>query len=210
MNRALILAGIGIALYLVSRESSAVFAETQDFTEYPIEPEWPGYPSIDTEYAMPDNEQQQRNLAAFLLVIRYCEGTADSSGEGYRALFGWSPGNGITFSDFSKHPNIAKYWTNPATGQKIKTTAAGAYQINYPTYQDFGGGDFSPDSQDAMATRIIARAGALEDVYAGRLQVAVNKLGGRWASLPSSTAGQPTRSFAFCLATFSGNGGATA
>ncbi len=49
------------------------------------------------------------NQKAFLAMLRKCEGT--DSVEGYRALFGWRPGNGKTFDSFAEHPNISAAYT---------------------------------------------------------------------------------------------------
>ena len=146
------------------------------------------------------------NLPAFLMAIRACEGTAGP--DGYRTLFG-----GKLFDDFSAHPNVRSIF--PQTdGSHGVTTAAGAYQIIFATWErlrvKLGLPDFSPDSQDAAATELISEKNALADVMAGRLMDAVNKCGVVWASLPSSTYMQPRRSFAFAAAAYSDAGGAIA
>jgi len=74
------------------------------------------------------DEQKQANLDAFLWALRVSEGTATASEEGYRALFGWRPGNGKTFADMSQHPRQFFTYTNLADST-IRTSAAGAYQI---------------------------------------------------------------------------------
>lgn len=101
---------------------------------------------------------------------------------------------GKTFSDYSKHPGIVGVRTKDGP-----STAAGKYQITKSTYDDFapklGITDFSPESQDKIAAAIIAREGASGDIEAGNFTGAINKLGGRWASLPSSKYGQAKRSW---------------
>lgn len=100
---------------------------------------------------------------------------------------------GSKFSDFRAHPRIVGLRT--AEGP---STAAGKYQIVGTTYDDvapkIGIRDFSPDSQDKIAIELIRRKGALEDVRSGNFDAAIGKLGGTWASLPSSPYSQPKRS----------------
>jgi len=90
----------------------------------------------------------EKNLKAFLLMIRYAEGT--SSQNGYQKLYG-----GSLFNDLSKHPNIAvNKWG-------ITSTAAGAYQILFKTWteiqQKLKLPDFSPQSQDKAAVELIKK-----------------------------------------------------
>src|SRR5262245_12539239 len=81
----------------------------------------------------------EKNLKAFLAMIRYSEGTF--SKDGYRKLYG-----GGLFTDFSNHPNT------PITKWGITSTAAGAYQILVRTWQELQSKlkltDFSPANQD--------------------------------------------------------------
>jgi len=146
------------------------------------------------------------NLPAFLLTIRSCEGTAGP--DGYKTLFG-----GKLFDDFSEHPN-ARASFRQTDGSLGFTTAAGAYQIIFATWERLRVKlrlpDFSPASQDAAATELISERNALADVLAGRLLDAVNKCGAVWASLPSSTYMQPRRSFQFAADAYSGAGGVIA
>jgi muramidase (phage lysozyme) len=143
------------------------------------------------------------NLRAFLAVIRACEGTVGD--EGYRALFGWRPGNGKVFDSFADHPRKRIPYGD------TYTTAAGAYQMLASTYDDAkahtGVTDFSPESQDRCAVYLIQRRGALDDVNAGRLRAAISKTNREWASLPGSPYGQPVRTLDFCERTFATHGG---
>lgn len=138
------------------------------------------------------------NLAAFLAVIRACEGT--SGPNGYRTLFG-----GKLFESYADHPRVRVPF------KATYSTAAGAYQILEPTWGDFikaeGPHDFSPDNQDLCARWLIKRRGALADVEAGRLRAAIAKCALEWASLPGSPYGQPTRDIAYCERIFHLNGG---
>lgn len=121
------------------------------------------------------------NVQKFLGLLGKAEG-AD-----YNTIVG-----GRSFSDFGSHPNVVGLRTKEGP-----STAAGKYQITKTTYDEFskkvGVSDFSPASQDKVALAIIQQEGALEDVKAGNFKSAIDKLGGRWASLPSSKYSQPKR-----------------
>lgn len=99
-------------------------------------------------------------------------------------------------TDFSRHPNIVGLTT--AEGP---STAAGKFQITGTTYRDvapkLGITDFSPESQEKIAVELIRRAGALDAVDRGDWNGAISKLGGTWASLPSSPYKQPKRTAEF-------------
>jgi muramidase (phage lysozyme) len=151
-------------------------------------------------------------MQAFLDAIAACEGTATD--DGYRALFGYRPGNGKTFDNgYARHPNVRTSFEQ-TDGSVNFSTAAGRYQIIYPTYvrlsKLLGTVDFSPQTQDAMACQLIKEDGATADVEAGNLQAAVDKCSGTWASLPASHYPQPKRTYQFALAAFQGAGGSVA
>ena len=126
---------------------------------------------------------QNTNVTAFLKAIRLGEGTLDDYG--YKRIVG-----GDVFSDFSKHPNqrvfIPRY--------DVYSTAAGAYQIIFPTWSNlvhqYAFPDFSPTSQDEAAVALIAGRHALQDVIDGHFVDAVQKCSAEWASLPGAKAGQ--------------------
>lgn len=122
-------------------------------------------------------------------IRRFLNLLARAEGGDYDVIVG-----GKKFSDFSRHPGVVGVRTVDGP-----STAAGRYQITKSTYDDFapklGITDFSPESQDKIALAIIQRQGALDDVRSGRFEQAINKLGGRWASLPTSTSTQPKRSW---------------
>lgn len=131
----------------------------------------------------------EKNVAAFLSMIRHAEGTAGP--QGYRTLFG-----GGTFDHFADHPRGRV--TATLGGKPITSSAAGAYQILERTWDEVQAAldlpDFSPASQDAAAVYLIRRRGALEDVRAGRFEAAIAKVAKEWASLPGSPYGQPLKS----------------
>lgn len=149
-----------------------------------------------------DLDMNNANLQAFLRMIRYAEGTA--SANGYRMLFG-----GKLFEGYADHPRIPV--TATLGGQRITSTAAGAYQFLARTWDDIkrtaGVSDFSPASQDRAAAALIRRRGALADVYAGRFEEAVRKCAREWASLPGSPYGQPVKSMEQVKTAYQGAGG---
>lgn len=156
-----------------------------------------------------------RNVQAFLRVIRAGE-THPTDDEAYRALFGWRPGNGQTFASFDDHPRIAIQspwgWTSAAGAYQAMCAVPG--KVKTDTWGDFirahGPRDFSPLSQDIFALWCIARRGALADVVAGRLDVALTKCAKEWASLPGSPYGQPTKTLEQCRAIYRQHGGTLA
>ena len=121
-------------------------------------------------------------------VSKYLSFLGSAEGADYNTIVG-----GSKFEDYSKHPGIVGVTT--AEGP---STAAGKYQITKTTYDQYakklGITDFSPESQDKIALELIKDKGALEDVQKGDYDSANKKLGGVWASLPSSTYNQPKRS----------------
>lgn len=143
----------------------------------------------------------QKNLKAFLLMIQYSEGTSGTNA--YRTLYG-----GGLFNDFSAHPNtkIKKYG--------ITSTAAGAYQILNRTWGEVALRlkltDFSPINQDRAAIELIRRRKALDDVFAGRFSVAIEKCRKEWASLPGAGYGQHENSIKGLLAVYHMAGGTIA
>jgi muramidase (phage lysozyme) len=120
---------------------------------------------------------------------RFLDFLAKAEGADYNVITG-----GSRFDDFSRHPGVVGMVTKQGP-----STAAGRYQITKTTYNDvapkLGITDFSPESQDRIAVELIRRSGALNDVEGGNFNAAIQKLGGTWASLPSSPyAGHPRRS----------------
>lgn len=129
---------------------------------------------------------RDENVIAFLVMLRHGEGTSD--GGGYSRLFG-----GKNFDSFSDHPRSPQ--TRKMGGKPITSSAAGAYQFLTRTWdglvKQYGFKDFSPESQDLGAVALIKGRKALDDVIAGRFDVAVMKCNKEWASLPGSPYGQP-------------------
>ncbi|WP_236024051.1 glycoside hydrolase family 24 protein [Comamonas suwonensis] len=145
------------------------------------------------------------NVRALLRVIRRGEGTVDEAG--YRRIFG-----GQLFEGFADHPRIAVTKTM-RNGKRITSTAAGAYQFLSSTWDEtariMGLRGFSPANQDLGAVGRIAARNALEDIKAGRFEVAVKKIAWEWASMPGSPYGQPVISMDTARAVYVEAGGSS-
>lgn len=129
------------------------------------------------------------NVRKMLDVIANAEGVK----HGYNTIFGNERSD-----DLKAHPNVKKEFTQ-TDGKKNSTTAAGRYQFLKGTWdkvsKKYGLTDFSPKNQDLAAVALILGRGALGDVIKGDFTKAVGKLGGEWASLPSSPYAQPKKSW---------------
>lgn len=158
-----------------------------------------------------------KNLTAFLEMIRRCEGTYDpqfpeSRRDGYRALFGYHPRTNAKhlFVGFGEHPNVLQKFQDTA-GRTLYTSAAGAYQFIWPTWQAVKARlqlvDFGPSSQDIAAMELIAKRGAMPYVKSGNILNACERCAPEWASLPHANYAQPRRSVAFVLAAYIDAGG---
>jgi muramidase (phage lysozyme) len=131
-------------------------------------------------------------MQQFSDLIAKSEGTAQYKNS-YAVGFG-----GAEITDFSKHPNVgAKF--KQTDGKTNVSTAAGRHQFLYRTYQDMakktGKSDFSPESQEANFAQLMKDKGVDKLIEAGDFAGAVNKLGGTFASLPSSKHPQPKHSW---------------
>ena len=169
---------------------------------------------------MPDliasSDVDQRRAAA-LYMLRSCEHTSAAVADqtDYQTFYG-----GTLFWDMSDHPvNTGELQGVPLPSQVCinagfsdgvcVSTAAGAYQFTRPTWdeiRDYGGShlpDFTPESQDAAALRLLAKIGALPLIDAGNITAAIPVMGKRWASLPGAIGKQGQRSVDFALAKFS-------
>lgn len=120
------------------------------------------------------------NVQQFLGIIAKAEGVK----YGYNTLFGNS-----YIPSLAQHPNTKVPFTDK-NGKLDYSTASGAYQFLYDTWErlkkQFGFKDFGGRNQDLGAIALIQEKGALKDVERGDFKTAINKLGGVWASLPSS------------------------
>ena len=152
------------------------------------------------------------NRQAFIDMIAQSEVGAAllaATDNGYNVLYGASASNPTTFSDYSTHPDILIPIPGDPYGRN--SSAAGRYQINFPTFQTLsrqtGLTDFSPATQDAMALQLAANKGALADIDAGNISAAIAKCKGVWASFAGATYGQHTNSLDSMLAWFQNAGG---
>lgn len=127
--------------------------------------------------------RQTPEARQFLDFIAEAEGVK----HGYNTLFG----NG-RFESLDDHPR--KLFRPKINGKVVPTTAAGRYQINKATWDEIvrniDSKDFSAEEQDLGALYLLHRAGALDDILAGRPQAAISKIGSRWPSVSSGTVGQ--------------------
>lgn len=143
---------------------------------------------------------EDANVRAFLRALRLGEGTADD--DGYRRIVG-----GQLFDHFLDHPRV-RVWI---PRYKVWSTAAGAYQITARTWdglvKQYRFDDFTPHTQDEAAVALIVEKRALNHVKAGRIELAVARVGSLWASLPSSQAGQRKETMAAVIREFCQNGG---
>lgn len=144
-----------------------------------------------------DARARAANLAAFQHMLAVSEGT-DRAG-GYATLYGSAPGALSLMDSYDDHPALLGWPGVPLSPAQCEgagiappcvSTAAGRYQINRPTWrpikQALGLIDFSPESQDAAASELLRRNGALELVELGRFDEAVSKVRKVWASLPGA------------------------
>lgn len=159
-------------------------------------------------------DQASRNVQAFLMMIRKCEGT--SGNDGYRTVFG-----GGLISNLADHPYNTGEWKgktlsdtmckNAGLGPGCKSTAAGAYQFIKPTWNGLklklALPDFSAASQDQAAIELIRSKNALTDIEFGRVKEAINKVRTIWASLPGAGYGQPEKSLLTAISYYSAAGG---
>lgn len=159
---------------------------------------------------------QDRNVAAFLSLIEYAEGTGRDGRDPYRTCYGYKH----TIQSLADHPAVTREWKGESIASLgpqyagMVSTAAGRYQIIRPTWLEAKRAlqlaDFSPASQDAAAVWLIRRRGALDDVKAGRIAQAVELCRAEWASLPGAGYGQPERKMAELIGAYSQAGGALA
>lgn len=155
------------------------------------------------------------NESAFLAMISASEGT-DKAPDPYAVCYGYSH----TIVSFADHPAATGEWEGESLdslGPQYwgeKSTAAGKYQINLPTWKlcqrALGLRDFTPASQDAAALYLIRQDGALDMVNGGQVADAIGKCRETWASLPGNSAGQPQSTLANLIQSYTTAGGAFA
>lgn len=149
------------------------------------------------------------NRKAFLDTIAFSELGAQLiklSDNGYNVIVGSTPSKPILFSSYADHPRRLVHIT-----ASLASTAAGRYQLlarYFDAYKKLLGlPDFSPASQDAIALQQIREGRALDDVDAGRFDIAVGKVRNIWASLPGAGYGQRENKIDVLRAQFAAAGG---
>lgn len=157
------------------------------------------------------------NLKAFLDMIAASEigpKSLAASDNGYNVLVGGhlfddkgTPD--VLFDDYADHPRKVV-----DLGRGLKSSAAGRYQIlarYYDAYKKtLNLSDFSPASQDKIATQLIKEQRALGDVEAGRFDLAIDKCANIWASLPGAGYGQHENTLAYLRYHYINAGGTVA
>lgn len=129
--------------------------------------------------------QISRNVQAFLDTIAHSEigpKLLSLSDNGYDVVVGSTPENPVLFKSYATHPKIRS--------QRFNSDAAGRYQF-MGRYWDFYRNvlnipDFGHESQDKWCIQLIKECHALDDVEAGRFDLAVKKCASRWASFPGA------------------------
>lgn len=146
-----------------------------------------------------------QNVCAFLDMLAWSEFTSRIAGsdDGYNVLVG-----GGLFASYADHPRKS-VWIKRFN---VWSTAAGRYQLlsrYYDVYkQQLGLPDFSPVSQDKIAIQQICERGALPDIKAGRIAIAISKCRNIWASLPGAGYGQVEHALEPLLQQYAKAGGA--
>ncbi len=108
------------------------------------------------------------------------------SDDGYNVLVGSTPKAMLTFPDYHAHPDILNRGMN--------STAAGRYQIIYPTWKGLFPVlhfvAFTPENQDRAAIQLLKDCGSLERLHKGDVEGAITMAAPIWASLPGAGYGQ--------------------
>lgn len=235
LSSALVTAAAIAAVFLLARRANAapgatiVFGPMQD-----AEPELPNAADVDAGgvldwldgglvdwYAGAGGaaDLDARNLPAFLFAIRNAEHYPVDvlTGMDYQTFYG-----GAKFHDLSDHPVITgelrgvklpdRFCSAAGLSPGCVSTAAGAYQFTRPTWTRLRERsprlpDFSPESQNEAARRLLAELGVPAKLRAGDFSGAVARAARVWASLPGSSAQQGGKSLAFLQSKFVEAGG---
>lgn len=157
----------------------------------------------------------QANRRAFLDMIAHAEiGPAllARSDDGYNVIVGSTPAAPILMSGYADHPR--RLVELRLRGRPIRSTAAGRYQLLARYWDHYrvvlALPDYSPSSQDAVALRQIRECGALPDIDAGRLELAISRVRRIWASMPGAGYGQPEHTLAALRRAYVAAGGTLA
>lgn len=152
------------------------------------------------------------NRRAFLAMIAHAEighALRSVSDDGYNVIVGSTPARPILFDSYADHPR--RLVELRLHGKPIRSTAAGRYQLLARYWDHYRARlrlpDYSPASQDAVALQQIRECGALGDVDAGRLELAISRVRRIWASMPGAGYGQPEHSLASLRRAYLAEGG---
>jgi muramidase (phage lysozyme) len=116
------------------------------------------------------------NARAILNAIADAEGTSKYAEQGYRTMF-----TGKQFSGTWKHPRQIQ------SSSGYKSDAAGRYQFLSTTWDGMGMPDFSPESQDRAALKLLSQAGV--NISDGLSEQEIYKVGQKWASVEGGPSG---------------------
>lgn len=160
---------------------------------------------------------QSKNLTAFLTALAWSEGTLNhplTKNQGYDVIVYGMDGKPEVFTDYSNHPFAGGRPGKVFNKAGQRSTASGRYQFLVKYWDHYrrqlGLKDFGPESQDKWAIALIKECKALEDIEAGRIEVAINKCRSRWASLPGAGYGQFEHKMSTLVSVFKKFGGKVA
>ena len=149
------------------------------------------------------------NIKAFLMGIR--NGESSLNDDAYNYVFGSTEDNDLRFTDMSDHPSNTGEYNGLTSYNGVSTHPAGAYQFEPATWNMLkakcGLPDFSPASQDAAAIELIRIYKGYDFINQGNITQALQNIRSQWASLPTATDGQPTKSLAEFLNVYNQYGG---
>lgn len=154
------------------------------------------------------------NVKAFLTMLSVSEDTSTSPAtkcNGYDVIVTGKDGKREIFTDFSTHPFAGGRPAKVLNSRGLASTASGRYQHLVKHWEHYKKllqlPDFGPESQDKWAIQLIKECRALEDVKAGRIELAISKCRNIWASLPGAGYGQREHNVAFLLDAYRRAGG---
>lgn len=139
---------------------------------------------------------QKPRVKALLDTIAYAEGTLKYGNDSYRVLFGGRLFGNDHASSFDQHPRTRSCLNR--RGKELCTTAAGRYQIQWPTWDYFirirninkqcGDVRFTPLNQDRVALQAIIDCDGLTKLF--REPIPFTELfaclGRTWSSMPGA------------------------
>lgn len=157
------------------------------------------------------------NRTAFLTAISVSEATSTSRAtkcRGYDVIVTGQDGKPEIFTDFSTHPFAGGRAAKTLNSKGLKSTASGRYQHLVRDWEHYKAllklPDFGPESQDKWALQLIKECRALDDVDAGRFELAISKCRKIWASLPGAGYGQKEHPIEFLINAYRNAGGTLA